>query len=82
MSQSQTEVNIRKAPKYLAFALTGFALGITVALFIGLGATEIVGLLVVIGGVAGGGVAILLALAFDIFYGRRGRKLPATKITE
>jgi len=81
-SQDSTEVNIRRAPKYLTFSLSGFILGIIVALVFGLGAPEVVGLLVVIGGIAGGGVGILLALAFDIFYRGRGKTLPATKITE
>jgi hypothetical protein len=81
-STSSTEVKIRRAPKYLTFSLTGFILGITVALIFGLGAAEVVGLLVVIGGIAGGGSGILLALAFDIFYRGRGKTLAATKITE
>lgn len=76
------EVNIRKAPKYLSFGLTGFILGITLALVFGLSATEIVGLLVVFGGIAGGGTGILLALILDLLLRRRGKKATATKITE
>ena len=76
------EVGIRKAPKYLSFSLTGFILGITAALALGLSSPEVVGLLVVIGGIAGGGSGILLALVFDVLLRRRGKKATATKITE
>ena len=76
------EVAIRKAPKYLSFSLTGFILGITAALALGLSSPEVVGLLVVIGGIAGGGSGILLALVFDVLLRRRGKKATATKITE
>jgi hypothetical protein len=79
---SSEEVSIRRAPKYLQFSLTGFVLGIFVALVAGLASPEIVGLLVVFGGIAGGGIGILLALIFDFILGRRGRKLQATKIVE
>jgi hypothetical protein len=78
----QTPVLIRKAPKYLPFALTGFSLGITIALVLGLSSIEIVGLLVVLGGLAGGTIGILLALIFDLIYRGRGKKLEATKIIE
>jgi hypothetical protein len=66
----------------LHFSLTGFILGILIALIAGLTSPEIVGLLVVFGGIAGGGIGILLALLFDVILGRRGRKLQATKIVE
>ena len=79
---SSEEVSIRRAPKYLHFSLTGFILGILIALIAGLTSPEIVGLLVVFGGIAGGGIGILLALLFDVILGRRGRKLQATKIVE
>lgn len=78
----QQEVSIRRAPKYLQFLLTGFVLGILIALVAGLSSPEVVGLLVVLGGIIGGGIGALLALVFDSFYRRRGRKLLATKITE
>lgn len=80
--ESDAAVTIRKAPKYLTFLLSGFVLGVILALIAGLAALEIVGLLIVIGGVSGGGLGILLALGLDIFYRGRGRKLVATKITE
>jgi hypothetical protein len=79
---SSEEVSIRRAPKYLQFSLTGFLLGIFVALIWGLASPEIVGLLVVFGGIAGGGIGILLALLFDLIFRRRGKKLQATKIVE
>jgi len=84
MSQNQKleDVTIRRAPKYLSFGLTGFMLGITVALVFGLSSPEVVGLLIVIGGIAGGGVGILLALLFDLLLSGRSKKLQATKITE
>ena len=86
MSQTPTvssaEVNIRRAPKYLHFALTGFVLGIIVALFMGLSSPAIAGLLIVFGGIAGGGTGIILALAFDAIYRSRGKKLTATKVNE
>jgi hypothetical protein len=79
---SNAEVNIRRAPKYLHFALTGFVLGIIVALFIGLSSPAIAGLLIVFGGIAGGGTGIILALVFDAIYRSRGKKLTATKVNE
>ena len=79
---SSTEVNIRRAPKYLHFALTGFVLGIVAALFFGLSSPEIVGLLIVFGGIAGGGTGIILALLFDLIYRSSSKKLTATKVNE
>jgi len=83
MSQNPTvssqEVSIRRAPKYLAFSLTGFFVGAVVA---GLGTAEFAGLLVAFGGIFGGGIGILAALLFDVFLRGRGSKLQATKIVE
>ena len=79
---SSAEVNIRRAPKYLHFALTGFMLGIVAALVMGLSSPAIAGLLVVFGGIAGGGVGIILALIFDAIYRSRSKKLMATKVNE
>ena len=79
---SNAEVNIRRAPKYLHFSLTGFVLGIIVALFMGLSSPAIAGLLIVFGGIAGGGTGIILALVFDAIYRSRGKKLMATKVNE
>jgi hypothetical protein len=79
---SNAEVNIRRAPKYLHFALTGFVLGIIVALFMGLSSPAIAGLLIVFGGIAGGGTGIILALVFDAIYRSRGKKLTATKVND
>lgn len=86
MSQKPTvsseEVNIRRAPKYLQFSLTGFIAGIFIALIAGLSSPDIAGLLIVFGGIFGGGIGILLALVFDVFLRGRGKKLQATKIVE
>ena len=79
---SSAEVNIRRAPKYLHFALTGFVLGIVTALFLGLSSPGVVGLLIVFGGIAGGGTGIILALVFDAIYRSRGKKVMATKVKE
>jgi hypothetical protein len=79
---STAEVNIRRAPKYLHFALTGFVLGIVTALILGLSSPAVVGLLVVFGGIAGGGTGIILALVFDAIYRSRGKKALATKVNE
>jgi hypothetical protein len=79
---SSAEVNIRRAPKYLHFSLTGFVLGIVVALLLGLSSPAIAGLLIVFGGIAGGGTGIILALVFDAIYRSRGKKLTATKVNE
>jgi hypothetical protein len=79
---SSAEVNIRRAPKYLHFALTGFVLGIIAALFMGLSSPAIAGLLIVFGGIAGGGTGIILALVFDAIYRSRGKKVTATKVNE
>jgi hypothetical protein len=80
--ESTAEVNIRRAPKYLHFALTGFMLGIVVALVMGLNSPAIAGLLIVFGGIAGGGTGIILALVFDAIYRSRGKKVTATKVNE
>ena len=86
MSQNPTvsseEVSIRRAPKYLAFSLTGFFLGAVIAFVAGLGTAEFAGLLVAFGGIFGGGIGILAALLFDVFFRGRGSKLQATKIVE
>jgi hypothetical protein len=79
---STAEVNIRRAPKYLHFALTGFVLGIVTALVLGLSSPGVVGLLIVFGGIAGGGVGIILALVFDAIYRSRSKKVTATKVNE
>jgi hypothetical protein len=79
---SSAEVNIRRAPKYLHFALTGLVLGIVAALVLGQSLPAIVGLLVVFGGIAGGGTGIILALVFDAIYRSRSKKLMATKVNE
>ena len=79
---SSAEVSIRRAPKYLHFALTGFMLGIVAALVMGLNSPAIVGLLIVFGGIAGGGTGIILALVFDAIYRSRSKKLMATKVNE
>ncbi len=86
MSQNPTvsseEVSIRRAPKYLAFSLTGFFLGAVIAFAAGLGTAEFAGLLVAFGGIFGGGIGIFAALLFDVFLRGRGSKLQATKIVE
>lgn len=86
MSQKPTvsseEVSIRRAPKFLAFSLTGFLIGIVVALIAGLNSAEFAGLLVAMGGIFGGGLGILFALVFDLLLRKRGAKLQATKIVE
>jgi hypothetical protein len=79
---SSAEVNIRRAPKYLHFALTGFVVGIVAALVMGLSSPAIAGLLIVFGGIAGGGTGIILALVFDAIYRSRGKKVMATKVNE
>lgn len=79
---SSEEVSIRRAPKFLHFALTGFIFGILLALFIGLGSPEIVGMLIAFGGIAFGGLGVVLALVLDLIYRRSGKKVQATKITE
>jgi len=81
-NESTAEVNIRRAPKYLHFALTGFMLGIVAALVMGLSSPAIVGLLIVFGGIAGGGTGIILALVFDAIYRSRGKKVLATKVND
>jgi hypothetical protein len=79
---SSEEVSIRRAPKYLAFSLTGFFLGAAIAFVAGLGTAEFAGLLVAFGGIFGGGIGILAALLFDVYLRGHGSKLQATKIVE
>jgi hypothetical protein len=86
MSQKPTvsseEVNIRRAPKYLPFSLTGSFLGALIAFVAGLGTNEFAGLLVAFGAIFGGGIGILTALLLDLFFRGRGAKIQATKIVE
>ena len=79
---SSEEVSIRRAPKYLAFSLTGLFLGAAIAFVAGLGTAEFAGLLIAFGGIFGGGIGILAALLFDVYLKGRGAKLQATKIVE
>ena len=86
MSQKPTvsseEVNIRRAPKYLAFSLTGTLVGLVIAFIAGLGTNEFATLLIAFGAILGGGIGILFALLFDLALRKRGVKLQATKIVE
>jgi hypothetical protein len=79
---TSAEVNIRRAPKFLHFALTGVVIGVLTALVIGTSSQAIVGLLIVFGGIAGGGAGIILALMLDALFRSRAKKALATKVNE
>lgn len=81
-AEQRAEVEIRRAPKYLGFALTGVILGVIVGIALGLAFGEIVPMVVIYLAVGFGALGIIAALLFDAFYRARGRTLPATKITE
>ncbi|MFM7013403.1 MAG: hypothetical protein ACKOXT_00200 [Actinomycetota bacterium] len=80
--QTQQEVQIRKAPKYLTFATTGAVIGTLAAVAFGFGSAELIGLLLVMGLLGGGGIGILIALVADLSLRRQSKRLQATKITE
>ena len=87
-SDSQ-EVEIRRAPKLLAFLLTGAFIGVIVAfvlyLFIPEGsrsAANILGLLIVALGSLGLGLGIALSIVIDIRTSKRAKKALARKVVE
>lgn len=85
-SPSGEEVEIRRAPKTLPFAITGTLLGLVAALVLYLlgGATDtnrsILGLLLVALGFTGLGSGIATALIMDLLLARRPKRAVANRV--
>lgn len=83
MSKSNNaEVTIRRAPKYLGFAITGVFLGVLVAVVMGLVFGEILPMIIIYFAAGFGALGIVVGLLFDAYFRARTRTLQATKITE
>lgn len=87
--ENSEEVEIRRAPKVLAFALTGAALGVLLAFGLNLlipDATRsnenILGLLLVALGSLGLGLGVVFAVAFDFISSRRKKRALAKRISK
>lgn len=83
------EVEIRRAPKVLAFALTGAALGVVLAFGLNLlipDATRsnenVLGLLVIALGSLGLGFGVLFAIAFDLISSRRTKRALVNRVSK
>ena len=75
------EVEIRSAPKVLAFALTGAVLGLVLAFVLNLlipdatrSNANVLGLLLVALGSLGLGLGVVFAIAFDLISSRRTKR--------
>lgn len=84
--QKPEEVEIRKAPKLLPFALTGAVLGLLLALVLyslipveNRSSEDILGLLLVALGSLGLGVGIVLAIALDLITSKRVKRASAIR---
>ncbi len=80
------EVEIRKAPKVLAFALTGAVLGVATALVLYVlipvsqrSSEDILGLLLVALGSLGLGLGVITAIFLDLITSRRVKKASAIR---
>lgn len=80
------EVEIRKAPKVLAFALTGAVLGVITALVLYVlipvsqrSSEDILGLLLVALGSLGLGLGVVMAIFLDLITSRRVKKASAIR---
>ena len=79
------EVEIRRAPKVLAFALTGAVLGFGLNLLIP-DATRsnanVLGLLLVALGSLGLGLGVVFAIAFDLISSRRTKRAVVNRVSQ
>lgn len=80
------EVEIRKAPKVLAFALTGAVLGVAAAVVLYLlipveqrSSKDILGLLLVALGSLGLGLGVVMAVSLDLITSRRVKNVSAIR---
>jgi len=80
------EVEIRKAPKVLAFALTGAVLGVVAAVVLYLlipteqrSSKDILGLLLVALGSLGLGLGVVMAVSLDLITSRRVKNVSAIR---
>ena len=91
-TESQTTLNIRKAPKFLTFLLTGALFGVAAAFIIdalnannplpvnGVPVAGILGYLVLFLGALGGGIGVVVAVVLDWVFVARAKRVPATKL--
>lgn len=86
--QATTEVEFRRAPKLLPFAITGAVLGLLAAIVLyqlipaaNRSSENIYGLLLITLGSAGLGLGVLTAIIIDLITSRRVRQLNAQRIT-
>lgn len=83
------EVEIRRAPKVLAFALTGAVLGILLAFGLNLlipdatrSNANVLGLLLVALGSLGLGLGVVFAIAFDLISSRRTKRAVVNRVSQ
>ena len=87
LKESATEVQIRRAPKYLPFMITGAAAGVILAVILNTLIPDeqrtgqpILGYLIVFLGALGFALGIVSALVFDRVFRARAQTLEATKL--
>lgn len=85
--KAATEVEFRRAPKILPFALTGAVLGLIIAVLLYLvipvanrSSENIFGLLLISLGSAGLGLGVLAAIAIDLITSIRAKKVLAQRV--
>jgi ABC-type antimicrobial peptide transport system permease subunit len=83
------EVEIRRAPKVLAFALTGAALGVLLAFGLNLlipdatrSNANVLGLLLVALGSLGLGLGVAFAIALDLISSRRTKRAVVNRVSQ
>ena len=89
MSNAKTEtVKIRRAPKFIPFALTGLALGAVIAIVLSLtinnpdGKTPgFITQLLVYSLAGGAGFGVVVAVVFDLLSNRRTKEAEASKVS-
>jgi xanthine/uracil permease len=89
MSNAKTEtVKIRRAPKFIPFALTGLALGAVIAIVLSLtinnpdGKTPCFITQLLVYSLAGGaGFGVVVAVVFDLLSNRRTKEAEASKVS-
>ncbi len=85
-SEKPEQVEIRRAPKVLAFTLTGAAIGVVVAFVLNLFITDearsnenVLGLLLVALGSLGLGLGVATAIAVDLISSRKPKQATASR---
>lgn len=89
MSNAKTEkVKIRRAPKFIPFALTGLVLGAVVAIVLSLGIDNpdgktpgFITQLLIYSLAGGAGFGVVLAVVVDLISGRKIKEAEASKVS-